>query len=238
MKNFGVLAFSVCLYLFNVGAHAALLDFELVGTVPATGFSLLNFGSSANENLPFNVVNPPLAVAATAGDVIKISLVAPTGYMYLVTTPTGANDNEVGFSYGKFESIGGGTDVFTTASATGQTLAGTLTGLGNLAFNSSGQWFAAATFFVTGSQTFTELSAQFVVPTGANLPLAPPESSALGSVAFGPFDDTKNLAPWISLVSIPSAVPEPSTWAMMISGFCGLGFMAYRRKSKPALMAA
>jgi PEP-CTERM motif len=35
-----------------------------------------------------------------------------------------------------------------------------------------------------------------------------------------------------------SAVPEPSTWAMMILGFVGVGFMAYRRKSKPALMAA
>jgi hypothetical protein len=31
-------------------------------------------------------------------------------------------------------------------------------------------------------------------------------------------------------------VPELSTWAMMILGFCGLGFMAYRRRSKPALM--
>jgi hypothetical protein len=29
---------------------------------------------------------------------------------------------------------------------------------------------------------------------------------------------------------LASAVPEPSTWAMMILGFCGLGFMAYRRK--------
>jgi hypothetical protein len=27
-----------------------------------------------------------------------------------------------------------------------------------------------------------------------------------------------------------SAVPEPSTWAMMILGFCGVGLMAYRRK--------
>jgi light-regulated signal transduction histidine kinase (bacteriophytochrome) len=27
-----------------------------------------------------------------------------------------------------------------------------------------------------------------------------------------------------------SAVPEPSTWAMMILGFAGLGFMAYRRE--------
>jgi hypothetical protein len=33
------------------------------------------------------------------------------------------------------------------------------------------------------------------------------------------------------------AVPEPSTWAMMLLGFAGVGFMAYRRKSKPALRA-
>jgi hypothetical protein len=33
-------------------------------------------------------------------------------------------------------------------------------------------------------------------------------------------------------------VPEPSTWAMMILGFAGIGFMAYRRKSKPAVTAA
>jgi hypothetical protein len=35
-----------------------------------------------------------------------------------------------------------------------------------------------------------------------------------------------------------AAVPEPSTWAMLIIGFAGIGFMAYRRRSKPALMAA
>jgi PEP-CTERM motif len=35
-----------------------------------------------------------------------------------------------------------------------------------------------------------------------------------------------------------SAVPEPSTWAMMIVGFAAVGFMAYRRKLKPALLAA
>ncbi len=34
------------------------------------------------------------------------------------------------------------------------------------------------------------------------------------------------------------AVPEPSTWAMMLLGFAGIGFVAYRRKSKPALIAA
>ncbi|CUT11397.1 hypothetical protein BF49_2477 [Bradyrhizobium sp.] len=29
-----------------------------------------------------------------------------------------------------------------------------------------------------------------------------------------------------------SGVPEPSTWAMMILGFLGLGFMGYRKSSK------
>ena len=31
-----------------------------------------------------------------------------------------------------------------------------------------------------------------------------------------------------------SAVPEPSTWAMMILGFFGVGFMAYRRRNQTA----
>jgi hypothetical protein len=39
-------------------------------------------------------------------------------------------------------------------------------------------------------------------------------------------------------VTLTDGVPEPSTWAMMILGFAGVGFVAYRRKSKPALMAA
>jgi hypothetical protein len=30
--------------------------------------------------------------------------------------------------------------------------------------------------------------------------------------------------------SLAPAVPEPSTWAMMVLGFFGLGFMTYRRK--------
>ena len=34
-----------------------------------------------------------------------------------------------------------------------------------------------------------------------------------------------------------TAVPEPSTWAMMILGFAGIGFMMYRRQSRSALMA-
>jgi hypothetical protein len=37
--------------------------------------------------------------------------------------------------------------------------------------------------------------------------------------------------------SVTSAVPEPSTWAMMILGFCGLGFMAHRRKQNESALS-
>jgi hypothetical protein len=40
-------------------------------------------------------------------------------------------------------------------------------------------------------------------------------------------------------LTLAAAVPEPSTWAMMVLGFCGVGFMAYRRKQNgPALRIA
>jgi hypothetical protein len=42
----------------------------------------------------------------------------------------------------------------------------------------------------------------------------------------------------VSANVVLSAVPEPSTWAMMILGFFGLGFMAYRRKSESSLRLA
>jgi hypothetical protein len=47
-----------------------------------------------------------------------------------------------------------------------------------------------------------------------------------------------NLTLLSTTVTLAGAVPEPSTWAMMLLGFAGIGFIGYRRKSKPALMAA
>jgi PEP-CTERM motif len=37
---------------------------------------------------------------------------------------------------------------------------------------------------------------------------------------------------------LTGSVPEPSTWAMMVLGFAGVGFMAYRRSVKAALTVA
>ncbi len=43
---------------------------------------------------------------------------------------------------------------------------------------------------------------------------------------LGPSDQQGNILDNVVL----TAVPEPSTWAMMVLGFAGVGFMAYRRK--------
>ena len=50
------------------------------------------------------------------------------------------------------------------------------------------------------------------------------------TLSFKSGDASGPYGPVIGEVSI-SAVPEPATWAMMILGFLGVGFMAYRRKS-------
>ena len=39
-----------------------------------------------------------------------------------------------------------------------------------------------------------------------------------------------SLSGGLDTVNVAAAVPEPSTWAMMLLGFVGLGFVGYRRK--------
>ena len=56
--------------------------------------------------------------------------------------------------------------------------------------------------------------------------------------AFGPSTEAVNSGNLDQELSAVGGVPELSTWGMMILGFAGIGFLAYRRKSKPALMAA
>jgi PEP-CTERM motif len=59
-----------------------------------------------------------------------------------------------------------------------------------------------------------------------------------GFVYFIPSSQTQEIGSFTAKLDVTPAVPEPSTWAMMILGFCGLGFMAYRRKSKQILRLA
>ncbi len=101
------------------------------------------------------------------------------------------------------------------------------------------------TFFTSsGSQTVTtsQLLAQFSVdgvgnnqePGGylINFTVA----GGFTGVKFSTVETAFEFAFPVSSELHISAVPEPSTWAMMVLGFAGVGFMAYRRRSNgPAL---
>jgi hypothetical protein len=52
------------------------------------------------------------------------------------------------------------------------------------------------------------------------------KSVVVTTAAGESFDEFKQVQ--FSAASIPPSVPEPSTWAMMLVGFAGLGFLGYR----------
>jgi hypothetical protein len=55
-------------------------------------------------------------------------------------------------------------------------------------------------------------------------------------VGSGNWPAASNAFPTLTGSLVTTAIPEASTWAMMIFGFCSIGFMAYRRKSKLVAM--
>jgi hypothetical protein len=80
----------------------------------------------------------------------------------------------------------------------------------------------------TGSSLETALASTIVAGTqfGGLAPLTITPGSYYVEIAGTVNGGTSHYGGSFSI----SAVPEPSTWAMMILGFVGVGFMAYRRR--------
>jgi hypothetical protein len=64
------------------------------------------------------------------------------------------------------------------------------------------------------------------------------DNTTIDGRIFGGSNQNFQLVSGFVLNAPVSPVPEPSTWAMMLLGFAGLGFMAYRRKAKPVFRFA
>jgi hypothetical protein len=62
-------------------------------------------------------------------------------------------------------------------------------------------------------------------------------TSTTTSIAFLNRDPTTDYVAALDSVVVRTVdgVPEPSTWAMMILGFAGIGFLAYRRRNQAAV---
>jgi hypothetical protein len=71
----------------------------------------------------------------------------------------------------------------------------------------------------------------------ANLKAGTNTLEFLGTSVYVPAGNQNDVTGFLENVSV-SAIPEASTWVMLLLGFAGVGFMAYRRKSNPGLIAA
>jgi PEP-CTERM motif len=67
--------------------------------------------------------------------------------------------------------------------------------------------------------------------TSADLAVLADDSVNLSFLQTGP-STVRLSATTLTIDTITTSVPEPSTWAMMILGFAGIGFTAYRKRNR------
>jgi hypothetical protein len=140
------------------------------------------------------------------------------GGSQITFNPTGADNNFVATSF-SFTYTGSQQLSFNTSFDTGLTKIVSTppnTGAGGWDTTFSGD---TVTFTAPAAQNYLDPGDEFNVIVGFTG----------GSIIPADFSYT---ATWTGFEV--AAVPEPSTWAMMILGFCGVGFMAYRREHNGA----
>jgi hypothetical protein len=110
-------------------------------------------------------------------------------------------------------------------------------GSGSFYFLSDGSDNAAYNFrYANDTTTFDPITGPFVVGTNTLHFIV---NNTLNGIFGGPVPNNHAALYFEGTVSFDavSPVPEPSTWAMMLLSFAGVGFIAYRRKSKLASFA-
>src|SRR2546430_15209276 len=173
---------------------------------------------------PFGTVT---VTQLTSGGVVTVDVQLATPYFFQPHTGN-SNDTFV------FNPVGLGAPVVSAASILAGFAVGANTnpedGFGNFtnAIQYTGLQLTTQFLEFTMTDAGTLSAANFALSTGGNPNVLFAADIAntngkTGPVGSGPFT---------------AAVPEPSTWAMMILGFLGVGFMAYRRKSQSGFRLA
>jgi hypothetical protein len=230
----------------SANESAPLISDGTVSAIPPSNYPV---GASASGSISFSQTpSPSMTMSGTASTVPVNGAIAAVNvngatqtYSMEVLGPTGTAQVKVNAQ--------GGVSASSTA-------AGAYTYQGTVLFQVAGivddeaqyKGLHPATFSDTGTYTFNTNTIYSVSLYGD---LAADVSGNLGggtATISGYIDPTftvvGNDPSAYSLLFSPgidnnaSAAPEPSTWAMMLLGFAGVGFMAYRRKSTGALRFA
>ena len=186
-------------------------------TISANSPVLVPLAVIAGEYLNFSTTGgaaraPAQAVSPTADGDLSFFDNLPASFSTGISGPTHVHLNALaGVFLGPTDPTGAA-----PAQLTGTTFSSISPGLGQIFFIGDG---------LIGEGTGLGNVQTFYVPTGATrLYLGVTDEG-------GNYDNHGTIIATITSSEEVTAVPEPSTWAMMILGFAGVGFMAYRRKT-------
>ncbi len=195
---------------------------------------------------------------ATAAILALGALAAPSAQAGYVVTLEEVGSNVVATGSGPIDLTGlnfAGT-IFNSPTYIQPNLAGIVTGPSNTLsfynglsgpknFGSGGPTNASST---SGDMVGVALGSDLFVPAGyvSDSPLS--DTATYDNQTFASLGATPGVYEWTwgtganqnftIDIGVTPAVPEPSTWAMMLIGFAGLGYAGYRTSRKSAALAA
>ena len=218
MKNNVGLALAACAFIFSMSDSArASITYDL------------NFDMSVTANTPFgNAVNAPVTVdmtfssdgpAVKTGNIISVPITAISDPSF--TSTNGVVNLLLPFATNFIDdSLKNALGTVFTYNLDSQ----------KVSSSSGGFSFVTADLIdITGPFATTEDQATLPLQTF---------STQVGDVTIDPgIVHSFSALGTIDLTAV-GGVPELSTWAMMLLGFLGVGFLAYRRKNQMALNAA
>jgi PEP-CTERM motif len=198
---------------------------HLIGTT----FALISFAGLAQANTVTGSIWENDSTGANNATIANVPVTTPD-----VTFTTTSINFHSGSLYTIGEFLGAGSTIVTGSSKLGNTMGDTFFDLKGTVSVTNGETFNVAH---DDGLTITINGITFLSDPGPTSPVITPVTYTGPTGKFA-FEVAYGECCGPPAVLAIAAVPEPSTWAMMLLGFAGIGFMAYRRKSKPALMAA
>jgi hypothetical protein len=230
---------SACLFCVQAGAVTVTDIQEAFPTgAPPVGFTVLydNFNNVAPGTTANSAINTTAFTFATTGSPVPQIVQGSLSGQYAAPQFPGGVDQTPYLTV-----YGGSTETITLTKGIGSSFGlfiGSLDPLNSISFSDGGSTFLT----LSGTQI-----AEDALPTGiaASGNQTSPTSNAffIFSDLGGPFNqvalssgtnslEVDNIGFLVSDASLTQAVPETSTWIMMILGFLAVGFTAYRRNPR------
>lgn len=214
-RIFGIALLGIVLGITTEPSEAAVYTLNFSGTVNRVDPGLPDFaiGNSMSASVSVDTAAQPGSTSADASYAV-VSFQITVGPYSVISASPGAGGLSV--SIGLPPSIPTG---FTAINSLLQTLP-----------PSGGPYVGSAAFISLGSYSTEPITNALILPTNV-------DPSQWDSANFSlDFDDPTGangdafVSGLLNSVTVTTAVPEMSTWTLLILGFAGLGFLGYRRR--------